>query len=298
MKARSSKIELDSPSTKRVRRLLIVGNGRKPGVREAVAKVRPWLLERVRIVAEDLEDRLDLRKVRADLAVIFGGDGSIIATARRLGDNPVPVLGINFGKFGFLTELSYPQLEEDLERALGGGFDVRPVMMLRCEIAHAGERKASESYRALNDVVLRGTTRMIELRLEIDGDHVTTYSGDGLVVSTPTGSTAHSLAAGGPIVHPDLQAFIFSPICPHSLTIRPLVTPGEGTVRVVVRTDGGGATATVDGQVVCRLGDGSEVRVRRSSTTFRRALLGRRSYYEMLRTKFNWGGQPNYESPH
>jgi NAD+ kinase len=297
VKARASKNDGQSPPSKRVRRLVIVGNGRKPGVREAVDSLRPWLQSRVNIVAEDLEDRLDLRRVRADLAIIFGGDGSIIATARRLGDNPVPVLGINFGKFGFLTELSYPELELDLERALEGGFEVRPVMMLRCEIARRGEKRPSESYRALNDVVIRGTTRMIELRLEVDGHHVTTYSGDGLVISTPTGSTAHSLAAGGPIVHPELQAFVFTPICPHSLTIRPLVAPGQGTARVVVRTEETTATATVDGQVVSRLGDESEVRVRRSSTTFRRALLGRRSYFEMLRTKFNWGGQPNYE-PH
>ncbi len=283
----------------RVRRLLIVGNGRKPGVREAVEKLRPWLEARTRIVAEDLDEAVDLTRTRADLAIIFGGDGSILSTARRLAGNPVPVLGINLGKLGFLTELAYPAIEEDLEAALQGRFEVKPVMMLRCEMdVGSDSRTQREVFTALNDLVVRGTRRMVEVRLEVDGNHVTTYSGDGFIVSTPIGSTAHSLAAGGPIVHPEMQAFIFTPICPHSLTIRPLVAPAEGEVRVVVRTDEArGAAVTVDGQVTRRLSDASEIRVRRAPTFFHRALVGRRSYYETLRTKFHWGGQPNYRLP-
>lgn len=277
-------------------RLLLVGNGRKKGVRTAVQSLRPWIRERAEIVAVDLDETLDLGRIQADLALIFGGDGSILSTVRRLGTNPIPVLGVNFGKLGFLTELSYPGVRGDLDRALRGRFIVREWMRLEVTVRR-GRRTTGRSLVVNEVTLMRSDARMIALDLTYDGEGVTTYYADGLIVSTPIGSTAYSLAAGGPLVHPGLEALVFTPICSHTLTNRPLVLPSDGEVEIRVTEAADGVQVIFDGQeqVLAREGDG--VRIRSSRTKFLLAQLGKRSYFETLTTKLFWGASGRAPSP-
>jgi NAD+ kinase len=269
-------------------RLLIVGNGRKPGVRAAVKDLRPWIRQRAEIVGEDLDERLDLRSVEADLALIFGGDGSMLSTVRRLGANPVPVLGINFGKLGFLTELSYPGMRRDLDTALRGRFVVREWMRLDVSI-HRGRRTIGRSLVVNEATLMRSDSRMITMELLYGGETVTTYYADGLIVATPIGSTAYSLAAGGPIVQPGLEALVFTPICSHTLTNRPLVV--ASSVPVVIRLLEVAEEVHVisDGQEQVAAREGDEVRLVSSDKKFHLAQLGKTSYFERLNTKLFWG---------
>lgn len=271
-------------------RVLLVGNGRKESVQQVVRQLGPWLRHRCDVVGTVLDETLDLATYEADLAIIFGGDGAMLSTARRLGDNPVPVLGVNFGKLGFLTELSHPGIRSDLERALHGEFHVREMLRLRFEIRR-GKRRIGQGL-AVNEVTIqRRQTRMIHLDLELDDESVASYHADGLIIATPVGSTAYSMAAGGPILHSAMDAIAMTPICPHSLSIRPLVVSANG--RAVVRIAGAedGINVIGDGQVVHEAAEGDEIRVTSGEPKFRLAHMGERSYFETLRTKLYWGAR-------
>lgn len=271
-------------------RVLLVGNGRKESVQQVVRQLGPWMRHRCDVVGTVLDETLDLAQYEADLAIIFGGDGAMLSTARRLGDNPVPVLGVNFGKLGFLTELSHPGIRSHLEQALRGEFQVRKMLRLHFEIRR-GRRRIGEGF-AVNEVtVQRRQTRMIHLDLELDDESVASYHADGLIIATPVGSTAYSMAAGGPILHSAMDAIAITPICPHSLSIRPLVV--SANARAVIRIAGAedGINVIGDGQVVHEAGEGDEIRVTSGEPAFRLAHMGERSYFETLRTKLYWGAR-------
>jgi len=220
----------------------------------------------------------------------------VLHAARKFGAHRVPILGINVGKFGFLTEATVEEAQEVLAAALEGRYTVGERMMLRCELRRAGQRVLDTL--ALNDAVISRTSlsRLITIDFLVNGEHVTTYRADGLIVSTPLGSTAHSLAASGPILHPDLDAFVVAPICPHTLSNRPIVLPPDSAIEMRPRSYAERPALTVDGQVYRELLAEDTVVVRRAAHRLRLVQTGRRTFFETLRTKLDWSGQPRYVS--
>lgn len=231
--------------------------------------------------------------VDADLILCLGGDGTLLSTVRALEGKQIPVLGINLGGLGFLTAISSDDLEEALDTVLAGTYRVEERRMLRAETR--GAQGDEVVLHALNEIVVdegSPTRRAVALRMSIDGASVGAFTADGLIVSTATGSTAYSLSAAGPIVHPALPALVATPICAHSLSIRPLVF--RETEKVEIESMIGDTTlmVTADGQDAHAVGMGARVQVELSSRSACLAFVGDRPYYEILRTKLNWGGIP------
>jgi NAD+ kinase len=236
-------------------------------------------------------DRADLPS-RVDLALVLGGDGTLLAMARTIAESghDIPILAVNFGSLGFLTEITRPEIHESIDAVIGGRATHDLRMMLRAVATRAGERPLTHT--ALNDVVFTRTalSRMIELSVSVGDQLVTTVKADGLIVATPTGSTAYNLAAGGPIVHPSMDALVLTPIAPHTLTNRPIVIPTERDVRV--RSAGSNAGdevyVTVDGQTGFGLQEGDEIAITKSDRPLRLIRATTRSYFEVLRQKLKW----------
>ena len=274
-------------------RLFVVGNGRKPRVQSEFENIRRMIGARADIVAADLEMEQDLSKLKADLAVVLGGDGAILRAARQMGYQQVPVLGVNLGKLGFLAEVAPRDFAATFQKILAAEYQVIRHVMFECALESSG--KPPQTMLGLNEVVIQTGPpfQMLDIELFVDDEHVTTYSADGLIVATPVGSTAHSLAAGGPIVRQDLPAFLITPICPHTLTNRPLVDSAHKTYQMIVHQPG--ATLVVDGQIQVPLSNGDKVTVRSAPVTFGLVKIHGHSYYRRLREKLTWGGQPIYK---
>jgi len=225
----------------------------------------------------------------ADLVVVLGGDGTLLSVARLYAGGP-PILGVNLGRLGFLTEVPRDELYPALVEVLAGRFQLDSRSMFDVLLERTtGERI---SYRALNDAVIAKASlaRIIELVVEVDRRLVSRYRADGLVVSTPTGSTAYNLSAGGPILHPHLPVAVLSPICPHTLTLRPLVVPDSSVVEVILETPGEKVHLTIDGQEGCEMNRGDRLRITRAAESVRLArTLQPRSIFEGLRSKLHWG---------
>jgi NAD+ kinase len=229
---------------------------------------------------------------QADLVVVLGGDGTLLSMADCIGAAGVnvPILGVNFGSLGFLTEVTLPELYPSLEAALDGRAPIEDRMMLRATTLRAGA--GSAEHIALNDVVVTKAAhaRMIELSVWVGEEFVTRIKADGLIVATPTGSTAYNLAAGGPIVQPTLDALLLTPIAPHMLTNRPIVIPAATPVRVRPHIeDRDEVYATFDGQAGFELKAGDEIRISRANRMLRLIRPSTRSYFEVLREKLKWG---------
>jgi len=273
-------------------RVVVLGELRKRKIADAGPAILSWL--KARTDAEFLDFADGVESVEADLIIVLGGDGAILRAARTFAASAIPLLGINLGKFGFLAELTTPGFEPALEKALSGEFNVSRRMMLRCR-ATRSDQAITDSV-GLNDVVVSRSalSRLISVKLLIDREELTTYSADGLIISTPTGSTAHSLAAGGPILTPELEAFIVAPVCPHTLTNRPLVISGDRVLRLRIEDASDSVALTVDGQVYVPLEIGDEVIVERSPQCLHLVDAGVRTFYQTLHDKLRWGGQPNY----
>lgn len=224
-----------------------------------------------------------------DLLVTLGGDGTMIGAARFVGDRQIPVLGINFGFLGYLTEFTLNELFTALEGLPEGNFHLDQRMLLDVKLTRGG--REIESHRALNDAVISSgaPVRMIEVESLINGMFVNSFRADGMIVATPTGSTAYSLSAGGPIVHPSMSAILLTPICPHLLSNRPVVVPGDSVVDLYFRRPKEELMLTIDGQVSIHLMYGDQVTVQRSQTTFDLIRPTNRNYFEVLRTKLKWG---------
>ena len=226
---------------------------------------------------------------QADLFVVLGGDGTLLAMAKAIAESgrDIPILAVNFGSLGFLTEITRPELHQALETVMAGraSYDLR--MMLRATAARAGV-----SHMALNDVVFSRTalSRMIELSVSVGDQFVTAVKADGLIVATPTGSTAYNLSAGGPIVHPAMDALVLTPIAPHTLSNRPIVIPAERDVRVTSTSSNAGdeVYVTMDGQTGLPLQEGDELTITRAETPLRLVRSTTRSYFEVLRQKLKW----------
>jgi NAD+ kinase len=227
---------------------------------------------------------------RADLVVVIGGDGTLLSMARVVGGRGTPLLGINLGSLGFLTAVPQSGLFSTLERVLAGDYVIDRRMMLEARVIRRGRRL--ERLSLLNDIVINKSAlaRIIDMSITVDGRPVTTYKADGLILSTPTGSTAYSLSAGGPIVYPNLQAIVITPICPHTLTNRPLVLPDRSRIDVRLDTPDEDVYLTLDGQVGVPLLGGDVVRVQRSRGWLRLVQPAGRDYFDVLRAKLKWGG--------
>jgi len=228
--------------------------------------------------------------------VVFGGDGSIIATARHLSRSGVPVVGVNVGKLGYLAEFSVDELKEFFPRLQRGGVLIERRMMLLCRVLRNGR----ECFRstAVNDVFITAGPpfRMIELRMSVDGQHLGGCVSDGLVVSTPTGSTAYSLSAGGPILSQQMQAMVITPICPHSLSFRPIVIMADSIVEIQGVRYNEGTTVSIDGQVSLELGTDDVVQVKRHRQDFLVVNNSLRNQWQTLAAKLGWAEKPKYKS--
>jgi NAD+ kinase len=227
---------------------------------------------------------------RCDLGVVFGGDGTLLSMARVVAGRRACLLGVNLGTLGFLTEVSVADLLPALAQVLAGRYTIDRRMMLEARVVRRGRRLPS--LNLLNDIVINKSAlaRIIDLSISVDGRPVSTYKADGLIVSTPTGSTAYSLSAGGPIVDPSLQAIVLTPICPHTLTNRPIVLPDSSRIEIRLDTPDEDVYLTLDGQVGVPLRFGDIVRARRAPGWLRLVQPLGRDYFDILRRKLKWGG--------
>ncbi len=283
-----------------IKKVGIISKPRKSEVREIVPGLARWLREReievfidkeTGAILESAEKCLTRNEMPAqvDLLVVLGGDGTLLATARALNRKPVPILAVNLGGLGFLTVTTREELYPTLEQVLAGNFRSERRVQLEGEIVRADEVLAS--FLALNDVVLNkgAIARILDFDVFVDGQFISSYKSDGLIVSTPTGSTAYSLAAGGPVTAPAVAAFIVTPICAHTLTNRPLVLPDTVTIEVVLKTERESAYLTVDGQVGIAARSDDAVRMRKSCSYVELIQPPQKNYFEILRQKLKWG---------
>lgn len=226
---------------------------------------------------------------QVDLIIVLGGDGTLISVARLVGGRNVPIVGVNLGRLGFLTEITCADLPDMLDRLIVGDYQVSDRMMLDAVI-HRGDEEVGR-YTVLNDVVINkgALARIIDLKTCIDGRHLSTYKADGLIVSTATGSTGYNLAAGGPIIYPEINSLLITPICPHMLTNRPVVVWSRSVIEIDVTFQDDVVFFTADGQVGRKLQPGDRVEVRRSEARTRLVTSPNKDYFEILRTKLSWG---------
>jgi NAD+ kinase len=274
-------------------RLVVVTRDQTPRIQNAWGELKQFLDGRkeVEIVAAGQAEDLDFKTLEADLVTVLGGDGAILRACRQMGTHQLPILGVNLGRLGFLADLSPEEFRENFPRIAAHELQVVEHLMFEC--SHQRADGTEEINLGLNEVAVHaaGALRMLDIALEIDGERVTTYSCDGLIISTPVGSTAHSMSAGGPILRQDLKAFVITPICPHTLTNRPLVDRAGCVYRLSFPEIPAGAMVVVDGQIKRPLGPDDIVEVRRAAVTFKLAKVPGFSYYATLRRKLGWGGQ-------
>lgn len=239
-----------------------------------------------------IPDALTIGEIRdqAELVVVLGGDGTLISVARLFSGREVPILGVNLGSLGFLTEITVEELYPRLEKCLEGNPRVSDRMML--EVTLHREGRQIEKCHVLNDMVINkgALARIVDLETRVNRHFLTTYKADGLIVSTPTGSTGYSLSAGGPIIHPLMSCIAITPICPHTLTNRPIVVTDESIISITVTSSFDEKVyLTLDGQVGFELREGDSVEVRKALKTTSLVMSRSRDYFEILRTKLKWG---------
>lgn len=297
--------------TKSLPKLVIFGDPEKQGVGGAIEQFIGFAKGKAQIVASfSIEDLMNAEggkpsinaKVlkKCDFAIVFGGDGSIISTARTASEASVPVIGVNVGKLGFLAEFSVNELEEFFPRLTRGTVPVNRRMMLSCKVSADGKKHVrAEKFcsAAINDIFITAGPpfRTVELKILVDGQPLAGCVSDGLIIATPTGSTAYNLSAGGPIVSPKMEAMVITPICPHSLSFRPIVLKADSTVEVLGVRVNEGTTVSIDGQVSLRLSIDDVVRVERHDGDFLIVNNPLRSQWDTLATKLSWAEKPKYK---
>jgi NAD+ kinase len=288
-----------------IKRVGIVLKPHQPDALKTICDLVTWLdereieliggpeIERERIEHQtgcSIEERpQDELAASADLMLVLGGDGTMIATARMIGDRDVPVLGINYGGLGYLAEFRIEELYHALESILSGNFRVDKRVMLDVELKR-GDASITHN-RVLNDVVINKSAlaRIIEIEAYLNQRFVNSFRADGLIISTPTGSTAYNLSAGGPVIFPSMNAVVITPICPFTLSNRPIVVPDDATIELLLKTNQEQVTLTLDGQVGFELKVDDRVEIRKSSVTFNLVQPSNRNYFDVLRDKLRWG---------
>ncbi len=298
-------------------KLVIFGDPKKKGVTEAIGQFTDFVKDKAEIVGNynvvnlqntclnnnsgTISENMEIRNVlkKCDYAVVFGGDGSIISTARLVSEANIPVLGVNVGKLGFLAEFSVEDLKNLFPRIIESKVKVEKRVMLDCRILstdNANKRKENFCASAINDIYITAGPpfRMIELKIRVDGLPLAGCVSDGLIISTPTGSTAYNLSAGGPIVSPQIDAIVITPICPHSLTFRPIVINANSVIEVFGVRVNEGTTVSVDGQVSLKLSSDETVKICRHDSIFMIVKNPLLSQWDTLAAKLSWGEKPKY----
>src|SRR5438552_1684697 len=288
-----------------IKRVGVVVKPHQPDALETLCRLTEWLnqrglklvggpeLERERIEHETgcaVESvKQEELSQSVDLMLVLGGDGTMIATARRVGDTEVPVIGVNYGGLGYLAEFRIEELFSALETILDGNYKVERRVMLSVELRR-GEELVTRN-RVLNDVVMNKSAlaRIIEIETYLNDGFVNSFRADGLIVATPTGSTAYNLSAGGPLIFPSMNAVVITPICPFTLSNRPIVVPDDSEIEVRLKTKNEEVALTLDGQVGFPLQAGDCVVIRKSRTTFNLVQPANRNYFDVLRDKLRWG---------
>jgi NAD+ kinase len=276
-------------------RIFVLGNAGRRGVEAEASRLLPFLRAHAEVVCTDLCQEAELGDQSADMAIVLGGDGAILRAARQMGYHQAPVLGVNLGKLGFLAHLSPEELREHFPHVVEGKYRVTQHLMYECSVECGSVRR---TYLGLNEVVVHTGPPfpMLDLDLKIDGEVVSRIGGDGLIISTPIGSTAHNLSAGGPILSQELSAFVITPVCPHALAHRPLVDSADKVYTIALAPGARGAVLIVDGQETAPLGPEDQVLIRRAPVKFGLVKVAGRSYYQTLREKLRWGTLPNYRA--
>lgn len=290
-------------------KLVIFGDPKKEGVHEAIDEFTGFAKDKAEIVAScSVADcKAEILK-ECDFAIVFGGDGSIISTARNVSKANVPVIGVNVGKLGFLAEFSVSELKDFFPCLTKGTARIDKRMMLSCrvfgstelaEVSDGREEDRTQKFcsAAINDVFITAGPpfRTVELKISVDGQPLAGCVSDGLIISTPTGSTAYNLSAGGPIVSPKMEAVVITPICPHSLSFRPIVINADSIIEIVGIRVNEGTTVSIDGQVSLRLSIDDVVRVERQSCNFLIVNNPLRSQWDTLAMKLSWAEKPKYK---
>jgi NAD+ kinase len=276
-------------------KVYVLGNAERPGVVAEVERWLPLLKEKVEVLLVDLRQEKGLAAYPpADLALVFGGDGAILRAARQMGYRQAPVLGINLGRLGFLADIHPGDFNACFIQALAQNYRVTNHLMFECVI-EAPDGK-TQTILGLNETAVHAMPplRMLDLELAVDGVPVARFGGDGLIVSTPIGSTAHNLSAGGPILEQELQAFVITPICPHTLTYRPIVESAEKTYAIRLCAGAEQALVAVDGQALAEVTAKHRILIRKAAVTFQLVKVPGHSYYQTLRDKLRWGTPPGY----
>lgn len=277
-------------------KVYVLGNAAREGVAAEVERWLPMLRAHVEVLLVDLLQEKALTDFPvADLALVFGGDGAILRAARQMGYRQIPVLGINLGRLGFLADIHPRDFQDCFQQVLVHDYRVTEHLMLECVI-ESPEANTAQTFLGLNEVAVHAMPpmRMMELELEVDGVAVSRFGGDGLIISSPIGSTAHNLSAGGPILGQELSAFVITPICPHTLTYRPIVESAEKTYSIRLGKGAESALVVVDGQTASQVTTKQRILIRKAPVLFRLVKVPGHSYYQTLRDKLRWGTPPGY----
>ena len=276
----------------------IIAKGNKPEAIQVVKELVGWLKDRkvecfvdsdiAKAVSHPALDKQEMA-VAVEMVVVLGGDGTLLSAARALQKKEVPILGVNLGGLGFLTEITLAELYPMLEAILRGEYKTDERMLLEARVWR--KEKVVDTFQVLNDVVINkgALARIIELETSVDQAYLTTFRADGLVISIPTGSTGYSLSAGGPIVYPSLQSIIITPICPHTMTNRPIIVPKEATINVTLCSADQEVFLTLDGQVGFKMELRDRVEIKKGEGFVKLIKSPSRSYFEVLRQKLMWG---------
>lgn len=281
-------------STKKIKSVGIVVKPGHAGARSTAAELSAWLDKQgVSVIGEPVPAGEARREndnlTEAELIVVLGGDGTMISTARMIGDDDSLVLGINHGSLGYLTDFRMEEMFPALESIIAGQYEIDRRVMLDAEHLRNGEKLASG--RVLNDVVINkaALARIIDIDVNLDGLFVNKFRADGLIVSTPTGSTAYNLSAGGPIIFPSMNAVVLTPICPFTLTNRPIVVPDTAEIELELDNENEGVVLSLDGQTGFPMKAADRVFIRKSRVTFNLVQPSNRNYFDVLRDKLKWG---------
>ena len=298
---RSAKSQLRIRPRRKFRRIAVLAKPGTPEGQRIAVELGSWLRARgLSVRFDENTAKASGRKdgIRAetlppgtDLVIVAGGDGTLLSAARIAGPLGIPILGVNFGGLGFMTELQPEELYTALERVLAGDYEIEEREALRVRFRRG--RKILGEHALLNDAVVTKTTlaRMLVIELRIDGELVATYTSDGLIIATPTGSTAYNLSAGGPILDPRMSAFVIAPICPHTMSYRPLVVPGSVRIEVTLRSLTEEAYLTLDGQVGFPMRQLDTIVVDRHPRSVRLMRVAQRGFFVVLQRKLHWGGR-------
>lgn len=281
--------------TRKKARIYVLGNPAKPQVPRAFAQMKRFVSERAQLVGASLVMRpAAVAKARPDFIIALGGDGTLISVARELGRKQVPLIGVNFGKLGFLTQFTQDELAERFDEVVANGDLIAERTMLSVRVVRASGQLTHQGL-CFNDCVIHAGPpfRMITLEVQLDGRKLTRVSGDGLIVCTPSGSTAHNMSAGGPILMGDVHSIVLTPLAAHSLTHRPVVISADSRLVILAESVNAGTSALMDGQIPCRLSPGSKVHIRQSPHRAKIVCNPRLAKWSNLLSKLRWGREPS-----